>query len=364
MNKSSKKEDFMKSHKGIYLSVVFCAIVLMVVSSAVAAPKVIKLGHFSGANITLPGQGLVPNSLVMKDYIEGASGGSLQVEIHPNAALGSVRPMIELTQAGAIQMTIPYTSIMVPFVPEMGITQIPFLFNDNLAAIRTMQGPIGDELANLWLKKTGIRILSWPEGSGFRQLYTKSKMVKTPDDLKGLKIRVPENPGLLALFTALGAKTVTVTWTETYTALQTGIADGCETELSSADDAKLFEVMRYGTILNHAWNLQPVLINEKFFQSLTPQEKMIVMRAAEIGELAHNGFNRAVENVVIQKNTKAGVKFYYPNEKEMDQFKKIGQKAYLDTLAKSVSKEWIDKSFKAVAKVEEDMAKEYQSKMK
>jgi tripartite ATP-independent transporter DctP family solute receptor len=354
----------MKNRKGIVWVVCFCAIALVIPSLAGAAPKVIKLGHFSAANITLPTQGVVPNALVMKDYIEGASGGSLQVEIHPNAALGSVRPMIELTQAGAIQMTIPYTSIMVPFVPEMGVTQIPFLFKDAVAALRVMHGPLGDELASLWLKKTGIRVLSWPEGSGFRQLYTKNKMVKTPDDLKGLKIRVPENPGLLALFAALGAKTVTVTWTETYTALQTGVADGCETELSSADDAKLFEVMRYATILNHAWNLQPVLMNERFFQSLTLQEKMIVMRAAEVGALAHNGFNRAVENVVIQKNMKAGVKFYYPNENEMEQFKKIGQKAYLDTLAKSVSKEWIDKTFKATAKVEEEIAKEYQAKMK
>ena len=169
----------MRRNQWAFLFVAVWAIILMVAPSAGAAPKVIKLGHFSGANVTLPGQGLVPNALVMKDYIEGASGGSLQVEIHPNGALGSVRPMIELTQAGAIQMTIPYTSIMVPFVAEMGVTQIPFLFKDAVAALRVMNGPLGDELAHLWLKKTGTRVLSWPEGSGFRQLYTKNKVIKT-----------------------------------------------------------------------------------------------------------------------------------------------------------------------------------------
>lgn len=354
----------MRRNQWIFLFVAIWASILMVAPAAGADPKVIKIGHFAPAAITFPGEGLVPNVLVMKSYIEGASGGSLKVEIHPNAALGSVRPMIELTQAGVIQMTIPYTSIMVPFMAEMGVTQIPFLFKDNLEALRVMNGPLGDELAALWLKKTGTRVLSWPEGAGFRQLYTKNKVIKSPADLKGLKIRVPENPGLLALFSALGAKTVTVTWTELYTALQTGVADGCETELASADATKLFEVMRTATMLNHAWNLQPVLINEKFFQSLTPGEKMIVMRAAEIGALAQNGYNRAVEDAVIQKNVKAGVEFYYPNEKEMDQFRKTGQKAYLDTLSKSVSKEWIDKTFKAVAKAGEDSAKGYQAKMK
>ena len=111
----------MKGNRWVLLCVTIWASILMVAPAAGANPKVIKLGHFAPAGITFPGEGLVPNVLVMKGYIEGASGGSLQVEIHPNAALGSVRPMIELTQAWVIQMTIPYTSIMVPFVAEMGL---------------------------------------------------------------------------------------------------------------------------------------------------------------------------------------------------------------------------------------------------
>jgi tripartite ATP-independent transporter DctP family solute receptor len=332
------------------------------VGSADAAPIVIKLGHFSTADMPFPGQGLSPNAIVMKNYIEQASGGEMQVEIHANAVLGSVRPMIELTQANAIQMTIPYTSIMVPFLPEMGVTQIPFLFKDAVAAIRVMNGPFGQELNELWIKKTGTRVLSWPEGSGFRQVYTKNKLVKVPDDLKGLKIRVPENPGLLALFTAYGAKTVTVTWTELYTALQTGVADACETELSSADETKLFEVMRYTTMLSHCYNNQPVLVNEAFFQSLSPKHKLIVMRAAELGSITHNGFNRAAENAVIEKQMKAGVKFYTPSAAEMDQWRTIGQKAYIDELKKSVSPQFIQKALDAVAKAEADIEKEYQTK--
>ncbi len=189
-------------------------------------------------------------------------------------------------------------------------------------------------------------------------------MIKAPEDMKGLKIRVPENPGLLALFTSYGAKTVTVTWTELYTALQTGVADACETELSSADETKLFEVMRYTTMLSHAYNNQPVLVNEAFFQSLSPKNKLIVMRAAELGAITHNGFNRASENAVIEKQMKAGVKFYTPNEAEMKQWKEIGQKAYLEQLQKSVSPEFIKKTFDAVAKAEADLEKEYQMKAK
>jgi tripartite ATP-independent transporter DctP family solute receptor len=353
-------KDGLRKHAVVVIGALF--LLATTTGFANAAPIVIKLAHFSTADMPFPGQGLSPNAIVMKNYIEQTSGGEMQVEIHANAVLGSVRPMIELTQTNAVQMTIPYTSIMVPFMPEMGATQIPFLFKDAVVAIRVMNGPFGQELNELWIKKTGTRVLSWPEGSGFRQVYSKSKLVKAPDDLKGMKIRVPENPGLLALFTAYGAKTVTVTWTELYTALQTGVADACETELSSADETKLFEVMRYTTMLSHAYNNQPVLINEAFFQSLSPKNKMIIMRAAELGSITHNGFNRAAENAVIEKQMKAGVKFYTPNEAEMEQWKKIGQKAYLDQLQKSVSPEFIKKTFDAVAKAEAEIEKEYQTK--
>jgi tripartite ATP-independent transporter DctP family solute receptor len=367
VNKTNQREETMKRKFGMRLfglAVLNLLIAVVLFSPVSAAPIVIKLGHYSTADLPFPGQGIAPNVIVFKNYVEQTSNGEMQVEIHPNAVLGSVRPMIELTQAGAIHMTVPYTSIMVPFVAEMGITQTPFLFKDHAAAYRTMQGPLGKDLNELWVKKTGTRILSWPEGSGFRQVYTKNKMVKTPDDMKGLKIRVPENPGLLALFSAFGAKTVTVTWTEVYTALQTGVADSCETELLSVEEAKLFEVMKYATMLNHSYNVQPLIVNEKFFQSLSPKNQMILMRAAELGSIAHNGFCRASENMVIEKAVKNGIKFYTPTEAEIDQFKQVGQKAYLDALRKSVSEEWIKKAFDAVAATEAEMAKEYQAKLK
>ena len=346
------------------LAVLGLVVSVLMVPTVSAAPIVIKLGHYSTADLPFPGQGIAPNVIVFKNYVEQASNGELQIEIHPNAVLGSVRPMIELTQSGVIQMTIPYTSIMVPFVAEMGVTQTPFLFKDHVVAYRTMQGPFGKELNDLWVKRTGTRILSWAEGSGFRQVYSKVKMIKNPEDMKGLKVRVPENPGLLALFSAFGAKTVTVTWTEVYTALQTGVADSCETELLSVEEAKLFEVMKYTTMLNHSYNIQPLIVNEKFFQSLSPKHQAILLRGAELGAIAQDGFCRSSENLVIEKAMKNGIKFYTPTEAEFAQFREVGQKAYLDALRKSVNEEWIKKAFDAVAATEADIAKEYQSKAK
>lgn len=325
--------------------------------------QVIKLGHPSHGDIQLPGMGLVSAAHFMKDYIETATQGALKLELHPRGGLGSPRAMMEQCQAGITHMFYSFTAIMVPFCPEFGALQIPYVFNDSLQGIKTMQGPFGKELADLFLKKTGMRILSWPEGSGFRMLLTKNKLVKNPADMKGMKIRVPENPGAFAFWSAMGARPVTITLSEMYTGLQTGVAESLEFELVSTEEFKLFEVVRNATMTNHAWNVHPLLINEKFFRSLSPKHQTVIMRAAEMGEIVHSGYNKPSELLVIQNAIKGGAKFHYPSDAEMSQFKEIGQKAYLEASAKSISKEWVDKIFSAASRTEAEIVKGYQSRI-
>ncbi len=357
----------MKKNREIWICVLSCLVLLIMVKPAFADPILIKIGHTSEGSMRLPGAGRTANVSVMNNYIQAATKGEIQMEIHPLGALGSARSMIEQAQTGVIQMVGSYTSIMAPFCPQVAVTQIPFLFKDSLVAWKVMQGPFGDELAEAFLKKTGLRILSWAEGNGFRNIYTSGKLIKSPDDFKGMKIRVPENPGLLAMFRAFGAKTVTITWTELYTALQTGMADACETELYSADMVKLFEVMRTSTMSRHGYNLHPIMVNEKFFRSLSKEQQMIIMCAAELGETVGNGFCRATEILTVEKLQKEGIKFYYPSDQELDHFKKLGLQPYLDITEKKIGKDgkqWIDKIFNAVAKAEADIEKENQSKLK
>ena len=180
--------------------------------------------------------------------------------------------------------------------------------------------------------------------------------------MKGLKIRVPENPDSWPLQCA-GSQNGHRHLDRTLYGLADRRCRRRRNRLASADATKLFEVMRTATILNHAWNLQPVLINEKFFQSLTAQENDR-HAGRRNGNLGPKRFQQGRRRCGHPEEQERGVEFYYPNDAEMDQFRKIGQKAYLETLSKSVSKEWVDKTFKAVAKAEEDTAKGYQAKMK
>ncbi|MCB2228233.1 MAG: TRAP transporter substrate-binding protein [Desulfarculaceae bacterium] len=342
---------------------------LMVVAMAglaSAKPIVIRLGHGSESAMRIPGAGRTAGILAFANYVESATNGEITFEIHPNSSLGGTRAMIEQCQTGVIQMAGVYTSIMVPFAPQVAVTQIPYLFKSNQVAWKVMSGPVGDELAALVLKNTGLRVLIWPEGAGYRNLYTKGKIVKSPADLKGMKIRVPENPGLLAMFRGWGARTVTVTWKELYTALQTGMAKGCDTELYSMFYAKLYEVCPNITMSRHSYNLHPLLINEKFFRSLSAKHQKIILQASDLCRQVMNGYSYASEIAVVEALKKRGCKFYYPTDAQLEQFKKLGQKPYMDITMRKIGDNgqmWVDKIFAAAKKAEQEIDQHVQTQL-
>ena len=324
--------------------------------AAFAEPIVIKLGHSSEGDVRLPGAGRSAGVVAMKNYLEVASNGELQLEVHPDGALGNARTMIESAQTGVIQMVGAYTSIMVPFAPEISITQIPYVFRDNLTAWKVMEGPVGDELAASFLNKTGLRVLGWADGAGFRHIYSE-KPLKNIADLKGRKMRVPENPGLLAMFRAWGAKTVTITWSELYTSLQSGMAEGHDTELYSMYSKKLYEVNPYVTMTRHSFNLHPLLINEEFYQSLSPEHQTLILQAGDLYTRVANAHSFLSSLVVKQAMEDEGAVFYYPTDAEIEEFRALGQQPYIDTIVRKIGDDgqmWVDKIMAAAEAAAED----------
>jgi TRAP-type C4-dicarboxylate transport system substrate-binding protein len=195
--------------------------------------------------------------------------------------------------------------------------------------------------------ETGIRVLNWCEGVGFRQFYSK-KPIFTPADMKGMKFRVPENKGLLLMFRGMGAGVVTIPWSELYTAMQTGVAEGAETESSSGLVIKLNEVINYLTISNHAYNIQPLLMNDAFYKKLPEKYQYIIQKAADQSDRAANGYSRVADYGAIQQYLNAGVKVNYLTEDQKNQFKALAQPPYLEWVTEEVGKEWVDKFTKAI----------------
>jgi len=318
---------------------------VLMAGAALAEPITIKIGHSSEAETILPGAGRSAGVNAFKHYVENQSHGEIVVEVYPNGSLGNARTLVESAQLGTLQVAGAYTSIMVPFVPEIAITQIPYVFDSNLTAWKVMEGPVGQELADLFLEKTGLRVLGWADGAGFRNIYSE-KPVHSPADLNGMTMRVPENPGLLAMFRAWGAKTVTITWSELYTALQSGMAEGHDTELYSMYSKKLYEVNPYVTVTRHSYNLHPLLINEEFFQSLSPEHQKIVLQAADLYTRVGNAHSYLSSLVVQEAMEKEGATFYFPTAEEIEQFRALAQQPYIDTIVRKIGddgEKWVDR---------------------
>jgi len=325
---------------------------------AIAEPVVIKFGFSSEGEIRMPGTGRSAGALAFQNFVNVNSDGEIKVEIYANSSLGNNRTMIESAQVGVIQMVGAYTSILAPFAPEVAVTQIPYMFNNNLTAWKVMEGQFGKDLSASFLKKTGLRVLGWPDGSGYRHIYSK-KPIRSVADLKGMKMRVPENPGLLAMFRAWGAKTVTITWKELYSGLQTGMAEGCDTELYSMYSKKLYEVNPYVTMTRHSFNLHPFMINEEFYQSLSKKHKLLIMQGADMANRVANGHSMTSSLLVKSKMEAVGAKFYYPSASQIAEFKRLGQQPYIDMMLRKVGKkegrQWIKKLQSAIKKAESEI---------
>lgn len=153
-----------------------------------------------------------------EDELNRLAPGRFKVQHYPSGSLGGEREMVESVQLGTLEMAITGTSVIGNFVPEMLVMDLPFLFRDAPHARATFDGAIGSDL----LAKFGPRnLVGLAFGEiGFRHLTDSKRPIKSPDDLKGLKIRTMENPVHIAAFRALGALPTPMSWTEVMTALQ------------------------------------------------------------------------------------------------------------------------------------------------
>ncbi len=178
------------------------------------------------------------------------SNGKLRLEIYPGSQLGSEQQCLELLQIGSLAMTKVSAAVMENFSPKLKVFGFPYLFRDDAHRFAVYDGSIGKELLldgeQYWLK--GLTYFD----AGNRSFYTKTKQIKTPADLKGLKIRVMQSPTAIDLVESFGGAATPISWGELYTGLQQGVVDGAENNLPSFYSSKHYEVAKFLTINEHS----------------------------------------------------------------------------------------------------------------
>jgi tripartite ATP-independent transporter DctP family solute receptor len=237
------------------------------------------------------------------------------------------------------------------------VLDIPYLFANGPVAWKVMDGPFGDAMAADILQKTGMRVLAFGE-TGFRN-FTNSKLpIKSPADMKGLKIRVMETPVYVNMVKALGAAPTPIAWSEVYTALQQKVVDGQENPVATIVQAKLNEVQKYLTLDGHSYGVDFFLINDKFYKSLPQETQQIIKTSTVTAALIGRGIQTLVSATGVSDLQAKGMEVYAPTAAERAQFKAASQKPVMDYVESQIGRTWIDRLLKAVKDAEAELAKD------
>ena len=214
-----------------------------------------------------------------RDILDERTDGRLKVDIFPNSQVGDDKQMMSALQSGSLDMTYPSTSPATTLVPELRVFDLPFLFPTAEDADEVLDGPVGTEL----LKKfdgSGIKALAWAE-NGYRQLTNSQKPVATPEDVKGLRVRVMENPIQVDIWKTLGANPTSMAFGEVFSALEQGVVDGQENPWATIFSSKFNEVQDYGSDTRHVYTPFIIMMSQKTFDALSPEDQQIVQEASE-----------------------------------------------------------------------------------
>jgi len=211
------------------------------------------------------------------DRIRVATGGRLEIKLFPANQLGSDTDLLSQIRNGGVEFFNQASTVLSTLVPAAGIINTGFAFHDYTEVWKAMDGALGSYV-RAQIEKVGLLTMSKPWDNGFRNVTTSTKPVKTPDDLKGMKLRVPAAPMLSSLFTALGASPTPINFNEVYSALQTKLVEGQENPLAIISSARLYEVQKYCSLTNHVWDAYWILGNRKAIERLPKDVQEIVRR--------------------------------------------------------------------------------------
>jgi tripartite ATP-independent transporter DctP family solute receptor len=273
-----------------------------------SAETVIKLG-----NVQPPAMIVQKGLQRFADLVAERTGGELKVEIFPASQLGTEQEILEGVQLGTIHMFEGSAGAAGRFLPVLEAFAHPFLWRDLDHMLAVARGEIGQELSQRLIDEHGMRILDMGWLFGQRHLTTASTPVYTPEDMKGLKIRVQPTTIYLEMIKAMGANPTPIDWKEVYLSLQTGVVDGQENPVGVIYSAKLYEVQDYLMLTGHITQNQVVIINEPFFQSLAPEHQRVLREAIiEAGDYQNALIEQgAAED--LEKLTAAGMTVVEPD---------------------------------------------------
>ena len=246
--------------------------------------------------------------LAFKEYVEEKLGDKYEVQIFPNELLGSAQKAIELTQTGAIDFVVAGTANLETFADVYEIFSMPYLFDSEEVYKSVMQDTDYMEKVYESTDEAGFRVVTW-YNAGTRNFYGKTP-IKTPEDLKGKKIRVQQSPAGVEMVKAFGAAAAPMGFGEVYTAIQQGVIDGAENNELALTNNKHGEVAKYYSYNKHQMVPDMLVANLKFLNSLSPEDYQIFKEAAALStEVEMVEWDKSIEEAKKIAAEEMGVEF-------------------------------------------------------
>lgn len=246
--------------------------------------------------------------LAFKEYVEEKLGDKYEVQIFPNELLGSAQKAIELTQTGAIDFVVAGTANLETFADVYEIFSMPYLFDSEEVYKSVMQDTEYMENVYASTDEAGFRVVTW-YNAGTRNFYGKSP-IRTPEDLKGKKIRVQQSPASVEMVKAFGAAAAPMGFGEVYTAIQQGVIDGAENNELALTNNKHGEVAKYYSYNKHQMVPDMLVANLKFLNSLSPEDYQVFKEAAALStEVEMEEWDKSIEEAKKIATDEMGVEF-------------------------------------------------------
>lgn len=273
--------------------------------SALAVEKM-RLGH------NQPEDHAIHKALTkFADLVKERSKGEIEIKVFANGVLGGEREMLEQVQNGAIDFTKTSASPLETFSADYKVFNLPFVFRDRNHFFKVLESPVGESILAS-SKKSGFVGLAYYD-SGARSFYGK-KPINTPDDLKGMKIRVQQSPTTIKMIQALGGTPTPMAWGEVYSALQMGVVDMAENNVTALTTGRHGEVSKFYSDTEHQMVPDVLLISAARWDALKKPQQDIIKKAALESYQMHKQLWAATEKDAQVKAEKMGVKFSSPKK--------------------------------------------------
>lgn len=323
-----------KKLTGLLAAVLLAGALTGCASSQMAAqkeidPNAVLEGDFETLTLTMSTNGTdlandTKAARLFADKIYEKSGGKITVNVFPNDQLagGNMSKGLELVCGGAVDLDVHSTSIIANLDNRLMVSTLPWLFSDYQAAEDAFYGA-GGKFINSILEEKGLYYLGAVH-NGFKAMTNSKHPITKPEDLKGLKIRIPGGDFFSAFYTAFGASPQAMSWSEVFTALQQGTIDGHDNSLGTINSANVQEVQKYISISKHTYEAFTFTVNAKRFDAMNEDTQALIRLCVEEATKEMNQQIIADEGALREKfETQSGCEIYEFTTEDMEAFREV-----------------------------------------